>query len=49
VIERRFMMAPEINRGVAAMVMGAPPGETLVHLRPDRFETGDLEYESAVV
>jgi sarcosine oxidase subunit beta len=44
-----FMMAPEIGRGVAAMVMGEPPGETLVHLRPDRFETGNLEYESAVV
>jgi sarcosine oxidase subunit beta len=44
-----FMMAPEIGRGVAAMVMGEPPGETLVHLRPDRFETGTLAYESAVV
>jgi sarcosine oxidase subunit beta len=44
-----FMMAPEIGRGVAAMVMGEPPGETLVHLRPDRFETGNLVYESAVV
>jgi sarcosine oxidase subunit beta len=44
-----FMMAPEIGRGVAAMVTGEPPGETLVHLRPDRFETGNLEYESAVV
>jgi sarcosine oxidase, subunit beta len=44
-----FMMAPEIGRGVAAMVMGEPPGETLVHLRPDRFATGELSYESAVV
>jgi sarcosine oxidase subunit beta len=44
-----FMMAPEIGRGVTAMVMGEPPGETLVRLRPDRFEIGDLEYESAVV
>ena len=34
-----FMMAPEIGRGVAAMVMGEPPGETLLHLRPDRFES----------
>lgn len=44
-----FMMAPEIGRGVAAMVMGEPPGETFAHLRPDRFQTGDLAYESAVV
>ena len=44
-----FMMAPEIGRGVAAMVLGEPPGETFVHLRPDRFETGNLSYESAVV
>jgi sarcosine oxidase, subunit beta len=44
-----FMMAPEIGRGVAAMVMGEPPGETFAHLHPDRFETGNLEYESAVV
>ena len=26
-----------------------PPGETLAHLRPDRFDTGNLAYESAVV
>jgi sarcosine oxidase, subunit beta len=44
-----FMMAPEIGRGVAAMVMDEPPGETLAHLRPDRFERGNLAYESAVV
>jgi sarcosine oxidase, subunit beta len=44
-----FMMAPEIGRGVAAMVAGEPPTETFAHLRPDRFEAGDLEYESAVV
>ena len=44
-----FMMAPEIGRGVAAMVMGEPPGETFDHLRPDRFEAGNLAYESAVV
>ena len=43
------MIAPEIGRGVAAMVMGEPPGETFVHLRPDRFQTGNLAYESAVV
>ncbi len=44
-----FMIAPEVGRGVAAMAMGEPPGETLVHLRPDRFETGNLVHESAVV
>jgi sarcosine oxidase subunit beta len=44
-----FMMAPEIGRGVAAMVLGEPPGEAFSHLRPDRFARGDLVYESAVV
>jgi sarcosine oxidase subunit beta len=44
-----FMMAPEIGRGVAAMMFGEPPGETFAHLRPDRFEKGSLAFESAVV
>jgi sarcosine oxidase subunit beta len=44
-----FMMAPEIGRGLAAMVVGEQPGETFHHLRPDRFETGNLAHESAVV
>jgi sarcosine oxidase subunit beta len=44
-----FMMAPEIGRGLAAMVVGEPPGEAFTHLRPDRFEDGALAYESAVV
>jgi glycine/D-amino acid oxidase-like deaminating enzyme len=45
-----FMMAPEIGRGVAAMVLGEPPGEAFAQLRPDRFrETDSLAYESAVV
>jgi glycine/D-amino acid oxidase-like deaminating enzyme len=44
-----FMMAPEIGRGVAAMVVGEPPGESFTHLRPDRFLTGDLLHERAVV
>lgn len=44
-----FMMAPEIGRGVAAIVAGEPPGDTFAHLRPDRFAAGKLEYESAVV
>ena len=44
-----FMFAPEIGRGVAAMVMGEPPSEAFVHLHPDRFQAGNLAYESAVV
>jgi sarcosine oxidase subunit beta len=44
-----FMMAPEIGRGTAALVAGESPGETFAHLRPDRFRTGDLAHESAVV
>jgi sarcosine oxidase subunit beta len=44
-----FMMAPEIGRGLAAMVLGEPSGEAFAHLRPDRFEKGTLAYESAVV
>ena len=44
-----FMMAPEIGRGVAAMLVGESPGEAFAHLRPDRFEKGALAYETAVV
>jgi sarcosine oxidase, subunit beta len=44
-----FMMAPEIGRGVAAMVLGDDPGALFAHLRPDRFEDGSLEQEAAVV
>ena len=44
-----FMMAPEIGRGVAAMVTGEPPDETFSHLRPDRFEAGRVTHEHAVV
>jgi glycine/D-amino acid oxidase-like deaminating enzyme len=44
-----FMMAPEIGRGLAAMVLGEPPGDAFARLRPDRFEDGMLAYESAVV
>jgi sarcosine oxidase, subunit beta len=44
-----FMMAPEIGRGVAAMLTGEPLKETFAHLRPDRFEAGNLAYEQAVV
>jgi sarcosine oxidase subunit beta len=44
-----FMMAPEIGRGLAAMVLREPPGEAFAQLRPDRFEHGTLAHESAVV
>lgn len=44
-----FMMAPEIGRGLAAIVLGEPAGESFDHLRPDRFEDGTLAFESAVV
>jgi sarcosine oxidase subunit beta len=44
-----FMMAPEIGRGMAAMVLGEPPGEAFAHLRPERFSRGQLVYESAIV
>ena len=44
-----FMMAPEIGRGLAAIIVGEPPGEAFAHLRPDRFSKGQLVYESAVV
>jgi sarcosine oxidase, subunit beta len=44
-----FMMAPEIGRGIAAIVLGEPPGDAFAQLRPDRFEKGPLAYESAVV
>ena len=44
-----FMMAPEIGRGVAAMVLGEDPGELFAALRPDRFAHGSLEPEAAIV
>jgi sarcosine oxidase, subunit beta len=44
-----FMMAPEIGRGVTAMVVGEDPGEAFVPLRPERFVHGALAAESAVV
>ncbi len=44
-----FMIAPEIGRGVAAMVLGEQAGEPFGHLRPERFEKGDLALESAVI
>jgi sarcosine oxidase subunit beta len=44
-----FMMAPEIGRGVAAMVLGEDPGEEIAQLAPDRFERCALLPETHVV
>jgi sarcosine oxidase subunit beta len=44
-----FMVAPEVGRGVAAVVLGDSPGGELAKLRPDRFERGALIPESQVV
>jgi sarcosine oxidase subunit beta len=44
-----FMMAPEIGRGLAAMVVGEPPGEAFVHLRADRFGREALLPETKVI
>jgi sarcosine oxidase subunit beta len=44
-----FMMAPEIGKGVARMMLGEDPGDAFDTLRPERFERGRLDAESAVV
>ena len=44
-----FMVAPEVGRGVAAIVLGDSPGGELAKLQPDRFERGALIPESQVV
>jgi sarcosine oxidase subunit beta len=44
-----FMMAPEIGRGVAAMLAGDDPGPDFALLAPDRFERGALVPEPEVV
>lgn len=44
-----FMMAPEIGRGVAAMLLGEDPGAEIAQLVPDRFERGALLPERQVV
>ncbi|MGH3029310.1 MAG: NAD(P)/FAD-dependent oxidoreductase [Gaiellaceae bacterium] len=44
-----FMMAPEVGRAVAAMLLGEDPGSGITELRPDRFERGALIPESQVV
>jgi sarcosine oxidase subunit beta len=44
-----FMIAPEVARGVAAMLAGEDPGPELAQLGPTRFERGALLPEHAVV
>jgi sarcosine oxidase subunit beta len=44
-----FMIAPEVGRGVAAMVLGEHPGEAFEHLRPDRFGREALRPETQVI
>ena len=44
-----FMMAPEVGRAVAALVLGEDPGGAIADLRPDRFERGALVPESQIV
>jgi len=44
-----FMMAPEVGRGVAAMLLGEDPGGEIAQLAPDRFERGALLPETQVV
>lgn len=44
-----FMMAPEIGRGVAAMLAGEDPGPDFAMLAPDRFDRGALVPEPEVV
>ena len=44
-----FMIAPEVGRGVAAMLAGEDPGSELAQLGPERFERGALVPEHAVV
>jgi sarcosine oxidase subunit beta len=44
-----FMLAPEIGRGVAAIVSGEDPGSPFEALRADRFASVALERESRVI
>jgi sarcosine oxidase subunit beta len=44
-----FMLAPEIGRGVAAIVAGEDPGPPFEALRADRFAGVGLERESRVI
>lgn len=44
-----FMLAPEVGRGVAAMILGEDPGAAFADLRADRFAAARLERESRVI
>lgn len=44
-----FMIAPEVGRVVAALVLDEGAGAELAELRPDRFERGALVRETKVV
>jgi glycine/D-amino acid oxidase-like deaminating enzyme len=44
-----FMLAPEIGRGVAALVAREDPGPPFAELRTDRFGSVGLERESRVI
>jgi sarcosine oxidase subunit beta len=44
-----FMLAPEIGRGVAALVAGEDPGPPFEDLRADRFAGVGLQRESRVI
>jgi sarcosine oxidase subunit beta len=44
-----FMLAPEVGRGVAAIIAGEDPGAAFADLRADRFAAAPLERESRVV
>jgi glycine/D-amino acid oxidase-like deaminating enzyme len=44
-----FMMAPEIGRGLAALLAGEDPGPELAQLAPERFEGGSLTPEPEIV
>ena len=44
-----FMVAPEIGRTVASLVVGAPLPEELAELAPERFARGELQPETQVI
>ena len=44
-----FMVAPEVGRGVAAILLGEDPGREIAELGPDRFERGSPIAESQVI
>jgi sarcosine oxidase subunit beta len=44
-----FMIAPEVGRAIAALVLDEDPGGEIAQLRPERFEGGALVQETRVV